>query len=201
MPSHNAKTLFDLNIESAEDLLALYDGIKSLGSRLDISWLLRASIVFAVSALDAYFHDKVKYRVGKVDLKHMPEPLAKFQIPLRELAKWESARRKRNVLRNWVTGHLSTRPLQRQEDISSALKLVGIDSVWAKIEPDTPKRDAMLEKMARIIRRRNQIAHEGDRESSRRSGKKLRGIKKPEVEDSIKFIKGLVKRIEKAFPR
>ncbi|MGH7989138.1 MAG: hypothetical protein ACREDS_02945, partial [Limisphaerales bacterium] len=72
MASHTAKSLFDLNIQSSDDLLKLYDGIEKLGTKLDISWLLRAVVIFSVSALDAYFHDKVKYRAGKFDLQDMP---------------------------------------------------------------------------------------------------------------------------------
>jgi len=63
MSKHNAKTLFEKNIQSAEELIRLHEGIEKLGTKLEISWLLRAVVVFSVSALDAYFHDKVKYRV------------------------------------------------------------------------------------------------------------------------------------------
>jgi RiboL-PSP-HEPN len=200
MPSHTAKSLFDLNIQSSTDLLKVYDGIEKLGTNLQISWLLRAVVVFSVSALDAYFHDKVKYRAGKFDLQDMPPALAKFEIPLGGLTKWEEAKRKGNVIRNWLTDHFSTIPLQRKDDIANALKMVGVDSVWATIEPDSPKRDAMLEEMREFIRRRNQIAHEGDRQSSRKSGKKLRGINRAFAQNTVDFSKELVRRIENAFP-
>jgi hypothetical protein len=200
MPTHTAKSLFDLNIQSSEDLIQLYDGIEKLGTKLEVSWLLRAAIVFSVSALDAYFHDKIKYRAGKFDLQDMPPALARFEVPLGDLTKWDGANRKGNVIRNWLAEHYSTIPLQRKDDITSALKMVGIESVWATIEPDSPKRDALFEKLKEFIRRRNQIAHEGDRESSRRSGKKLRSINRPLAQESVDFAKGLVKRIENAFP-
>src|SRR6266700_7429071 len=99
MPTHSAKTLFDLNIQSSEDLLKLYDGIEKLGTSLEISWLLRAVVVFSISALDAYFHDKVKYRAGQFALQDLPPRLAKFEIPLGDLSKWEEAERKGNVIR------------------------------------------------------------------------------------------------------
>lgn len=200
MPTHTAKSLFDLNIQSSEDLLRLHEGIQKLGTKLEISWLLRAVVVFSVSALDAYFHDKIKYRAGKFDLQDMPPALAKFQVSLSELTKWEEAKRKGNVIRNWLTEYYSTKPLQRKDDIADALKKVGIGEVWATIEPDSPKRDALLDDMANFIQRRNQIGHEGDRESSRRSGKKLRKIDRKYARRSVDFAKDLVQRIENAFP-
>jgi hypothetical protein len=196
---HSAKSLFDQNIESAESCLKLYDGIEKLSSSLNISWLLRAAIVFAISALDAYFHDKVRYRAGGFGLQDMPPPMAEFQIPLRELTTWEGADRKGNVLRNWIVEHYSTRPLQRREDIAKALKLVGIADLWATIEPNSPKREALFVELSKYVKRRNQIAHEGDREGSRRSGKKLRSISRAYADDCIRFVKDLVSRIETAF--
>jgi hypothetical protein len=91
MASHSAKSLFDQNINSATECLSLYDGVKALRASLEIEWILRAGIVFAVSALDTYFHDKLKYRIGQYDLANLPPALAKFEIPIRELTTWEDA--------------------------------------------------------------------------------------------------------------
>ena len=200
MPAHSAKSLFDLNMQSVDDCITLFDGIDKLGTKLEVTWLLRAAVVFSVSSLDAYFHDKVKYRAGKCDLKEMPPALAKFEIPVSELANWEDSKRKGNVLRNWLTDHFATRPLQRKDDIANALKLVGIENFWATIEPDSPKREQLVAGMQHVIKRRNQIAHEGDRESSRKSGKKLRSIDRKTASDAAGFVRQLVDRIEKAFP-
>jgi hypothetical protein len=127
---HTARWLFDLNIKSAKDSLALYDAIAKLDPKgVNIDWILRSAVVFAVSALDTYFHDKVKYRVGKFDLKKLPPALAKFEIPIKDLTSWETATRKGNVLRNWVVDYLSIRPLQSPNVISEALKLAGVDSL------------------------------------------------------------------------
>lgn len=200
MPTHSANSLFQLNVQSCEDLLKLYDGIANLGTKLEISWLLRAVVVFSVSALDAYFHDKVKYRAGRFGVNDMPPPLAKFCVPLGDLTKWDEAQRKGNVIRNWLVEYFSTRPLQRAEDIANALKLVGIESVWATIEPVSFKREALLEEMRSYMKRRNQIGHEGDRESSRKSGKKLRSIDRAYAAGCLNFMRSLVSKIETAFP-
>lgn len=200
MPAHTAKSLFDMNVQSSDDLLQLYDGIEKLGTKLNISWLLRAVVVFSVSALDAYFHDKIKYRAARFSPPKMPVELAKFEVPLGDLLKWETAKRKGNVIRNWLTEHFATRPLQRKEDIDKALKLVDIPPVWSTIEPIQTKQKAMIEEIRAMIRRRNQIAHEGDRGTSRKSGKRLRPINREQAERTLTFTKELVARIEKAFP-
>ena len=179
----------------------MFDGLSKLKVNVNLDWLLRASIVFAVSALDTYFHDKVKYKVGHFTLNDLPPQLAGFQIPIRELVTWDEAQRKGNVLRNWVTEHLSVRPLQSPTAIADALKLAGYESLWDRIEPNKAHKQALLEKFNSLIKRRNQISHEGDREQSRRSGKKLRPITRDAVEVSIKFVQDLVAKVETAFPK
>jgi hypothetical protein len=201
MTTHSAKSLFDQNIESAQECLDLFDGLEKLKVNVNLDWLLRAAIVFSVSALDTYFHDKVKYKVGQFSLDNLPPQLASFQIAVRELVTWDEAQRKGNVLRNWVTEHLSVRPLQSPSAIADAMKLAGYESLWDRIEPNREHKKALLEKFNSLIKRRNQISHEGDREQSRRSGKKLRPIPRDAVAISIDFVKDIVIKVETAFPK
>lgn len=200
MAVHSAKSLFDQNISSAKDCLRLYEGLSKLKIKMNLRWLLRAAVVFAVSALDTYFHDKVKYRVGRLSLNDLPPQLAKFEIPIRELTTWEEAQRKGNVLRNWVTDYLGVRPLQSPSAIADALKLAGIENLWDRIEPKNTHKIALLEQFNILMKRRNQISHEGDREQSRRSGKKLRPISRKAVNDWIGYVETLVSKVETAFP-
>jgi len=201
MPSHSAKSLFDKNIRSAKDCHALYHRVKKLDPvDVNIKWILRAAIVFTVSALDAYFHDKVKYRIGKIPLSDLPDTLMKFEITVSALLAWDKAKRKRNVLRNLVVANLSTKPLQSPKVIAETLKLVNIQSFWNRVEPDKIKQKDLLHHFNEIIHRRNKISHEGDRLTSRRSGKKLRAISPIYVLRTIKFAVDLVDKVEKVFP-
>jgi hypothetical protein len=200
VPSHTPKSLFELNIQSAKDCLRLYEGLAKLKVKTNVKWLLRAAVVFAVSALDTYFHDKVKYRVGRFSMNDLPVQLAKFEIPISDLTIWDDAQRKGNVLRNWVTDYLSVRPLQSPQAIVDALKLAGIDNLWDRIAPNKDTRRAMLDEFSALIKRRNQISHEGDRQQSRRSGKKLRSIHRKPVKAWIAYVEDLVAKVEAAFP-
>ena len=167
---------------------------------MNIKWLLRAAVVFALSALDTYFHDKIKYRVGRFSLNDLPVQLANFEIPIRDLTTWDDALRKGNVLRNWVTDHLSVRPLQSPSAIADALKLAGIESLWDRIAPNAAHRRKLLDDFNELVKRRNQISHEGDRQQSRRSGKKLRPIHRKTVKAWIQYVEDLVAKVEAAFP-
>lgn len=201
MPTHSAKSLFDQNIKSAKECLKLYRGVRALHTTLKITWVLRAGIVFVVSALDRYFHDKVKYRVGRYGLDELPPALARFEIPLSDLARWASAERPGNVLRNWVTDGLAKRPLQNREAIAEALKLAGITDLWPSVERDEVQRKKLLDDLAKLVKRRNQIAHEGDMATSRASGKRLRPISEEDLENAIAFVSDLIEKVEGAFPR
>jgi hypothetical protein len=95
---------------------------------------------------------------------------------------------------------LAVRPLQSPTAIAEALKLAGIESVWDRIEPNKSHRDKLLVDFNNLVRRRNQISHEGDRQQSRRSGKRLRPIKRKVVADWIDYVEDLVAKVEVAFP-
>jgi hypothetical protein len=200
MGQHTAKSLFDLNIQGAEECLKIYDGACTLGSSLDLEWLLRSAVVLAVSAMDAYFHDKVRYRAGKFSVDALPQQFASLQIPLTELQRWEAAKRKGNPLRHWAVEHLAPRPLQNPDAIAGALKLVGMTDYWNRIEPNNRDREALLDQLNNLVKRRHQIAHEGDRLQSRRSGKRVRRITLAYAADAIDFIKALVDKTEYRFP-
>jgi hypothetical protein len=197
---NTAKSLFDLNIQGAEECLKIYDGASSLGSALHLDWLLRSAVVLAVSAIDAYFHDIVRYRAGKFSLDALPKQFANLEIPLGQLNRWEASKRKGNVLRLWAVEHLAARPLQKADAIAAALKLVGIQDYWNNIEPDNSDPEALRKRLDGYVERRHRIAHEGDRLQSRRSGKRLRAITRGYAVETIDFIRDLVDKTEERFP-
>lgn len=201
MNRHTAKSLFDLNIQGAEQCVKIYDGVSTLNSNLDLDWLLRSAIVLAVSAMDAYFHDRIRYRAGRFTIDTLPKQLASLKIPLSEIAKWDEATRKGNVVRRWAVQHLETKSLQSPNAIVEALKLIGISNFWNTVEPDSSARDALKTRLNNLVKRRNQIAHEGDRLRSRSSGKALRPITHDYAVQAIEFVKELVQKTEDSLPR
>ena len=90
MPTHSAKSLFDKNIQSAKECLQIYDALAKLKPKqVNPKWVLRAAVVFTVSAVDTYFHDKIRYRVGKFSLENLPVALGSFSIKVKNLTEWE----------------------------------------------------------------------------------------------------------------
>lgn len=90
--------------------------------------------------------------------------------------------------------------MQSPNIIADALKYAGFEALWDRIEPDPQNKETLIKELNELIKRRNQISHEGDRMTSRRSGKQLREIKRDQVNDWIKFSERLVQKIEEAFP-
>jgi HEPN superfamily RiboL-PSP-like protein len=195
-PKHSALSLFKMNMASVGDSISLYEGIEKLKVGLDTTWLIRGAVVFLVSALDTYFHDRIKYGISKVKADGMPDALLRHRITIGDLEDWEVSRRKGNVIRNWIADYLSTVPLQSPDRIAEYMRYVGVESLWNQVEPDNVKRRKLLEQLNDLIKRRNQIAHEGDRLSGRSTGKKLRSISLPEVQAWVTFVEHLVRTID-----
>lgn len=130
----------------------------------------------------------------------LPKQLAVLKIPLSEVGRWDNAKRKGNVLRHWVEEHLAVVPLQSPGAIAEALKLVDIQDYWNTIEPVNSVRYALLDRLNKLVKRRNQIAHEGDRLQYRSSSKALRPIKHDHAVEAIEFVKELVQKTEDGFP-
>lgn len=203
MATYTAKKLFDQNIESAKNCAKLYTAIEQLNPvGVDVTWVLRAALVFAISSLDAYFHDKIRYRGASYKIDELPNKLAEFPIKLQDVSEWKKyTTRPGNFIRNVLVRHYSVRPLQKRSDIEDALKLVGINSLWNTIEPNSIMREMALTRLNELIQRRNHISHEGDRIHTRKGGKKLRSITPVDVDFAIKLVTAFVLRIEHHFPK
>lgn len=203
MATYTAKKLFDQNIESAKNCATLYTAIAQLNpGGVDVTWVLRAALVFSVSSLDAYFHDKIRYRGASFKIDQLPNRLAEFSIKLQDVSEWKKfTSRPGNFIRNVLVRHYAVRPLQKRSDIEEALKLVGISSLWNTIEPNAAMREMALTRLSDLVQRRNHISHEGDRIHTRKGGKRLRAISPADVDFAIKLVTAFVVRIEHHFPK
>ncbi|NEP55096.1 MAG: hypothetical protein F6K65_42460, partial [Moorea sp. SIO3C2] len=76
---------FHISIRRVRDLIAVHNSVKAQStSALDLSDILRATLVLSISALDYYIHDVVRldmlaiYRVTRSE----PPAFSRFQISL-----------------------------------------------------------------------------------------------------------------------
>lgn len=147
----------------------------------DLLWLPRSAVVACLSALDSYVHAVLYDRVPVI-LRHadVPEPLAKslssiipiknaghFQDALPVLRATDSLSELSNQLRENTLSFLS---YQSPEKIIAGYEMIGHPNIFDEVAALWPgprtSSDDIRRYLANYVRRRNQIAHEGDLEES-----------------------------------
>jgi hypothetical protein len=191
----NAKGAFDRVIARTASLLDLYDFARRSGKQhRECAMALRACVVLSVGAVDMYFHEKLSENIvraakrpigehmGSVPSRRiMPKRLRSFQIPLLdarravEHAQRSSTGKKTrpfNMIRDAIDAELYRRPIQSVDDIGWSLSLIGVEDFWGRVAKrmSIPK-GRLTAVWANIVRRRNQISHQGDMPKGKRRGK------------------------------
>lgn len=189
--------MFRRNRKRILDLRAVYDywvgQAPLLQSQLDE--VLRAELVQIVSAFDTFIHDCV--RIGIVSkfvssgilsnsLKEYPIPFKDFEA----INALPNMNDKALYLDGVIKKVNSKDSYQSPKSIESALGLIGVTNIWTKVAPNMKMsaKDVKLE-LGNIVNRRNKIAHESDLNPL---GVSLNPITKPDVDNVISFIYGLV---------
>jgi len=160
--------------------------------------LLRASLVMAVSAMDAYFHAKIIQHVVEHSRKKEPSnKLLNERILVKYFIEGRKKTRTNVALRAAVEQNLSYQSLQQPDPIREALGLIGISDFWTRVAQRLGKEQRDLHKeLSRIVKRRNQIAHEGDLSQSKKARNKSRTISHKEVERDIALIEEIIEIAE-----
>ena len=164
--------------KGADSILILRESLGIDRSRFThdyTSELLRAAIVASVSAVDRYFHDIVVYHCWGLISRpedQIPKQLLKISIPILAAKKAVEKGRSNNKSR---PGHIVKKAIQEQlhrtftfqnpDDIVKAAQMLAITDFWGRIAnemPDSQSKDAIIQRLKEIGRRRNQIVHEAD---------------------------------------
>ncbi len=156
--------------------------------------LYRAALVLAVSAMDAYYHAKVlHYIIAESKKKSASKSLLNTKITVEDFVRGNTMKRRNAALRSAMERHLSYESFQAPEKIKNALNLIGVEDFWTKVarKMNLQKKE-VTRKIEGIVKRRNQVAHEGDVSQSMRARNKDREIKPNFVRDSLDFLKILV---------
>ncbi len=136
--------------------------------------LRRMAIVMGVAALDTYMHRLVVHRV--YEHKKLPNGIANLRMSFEhalEQADESNAvaraapkkTRPRVALKRALRERLLRDSFQSFDSVSNALGMAGLKKQWQPIGANmTPVQttDQIKERLNGIVRRRNQIAHEGD---------------------------------------
>ncbi len=191
---------FRISITRVRDLIAVHNSLKAQDSVLDLSDMLRAALVLAVSALDYYIHEVVRIGMLEIHRGQRPEPPAfsQFQISL------GSARVGINAGENidsWLEDEIrqrhSYKSFQNPDNIAKAIHLICDKKLWEEvsISMGRPAKDPHIKQQLNlIIDRRNKIAHEADIDPSYPIGNRW-PIDEQSVNDAIEFLEKVVESI------
>ena len=195
----SAIDLFRISIARVRDLIAVHKSLKAQASSvLDLSDMLRAALVLAVSALDYYIHEVVRIGMLEIHRGQRPEPPAfsRFQISL------GSARVGINAGQNidsWLEDEIrqrhSYKSFQQPEAIADAIRLISEKKLWEEVSTNmgSPAR-SIKQQLSLIVDRRNKIAHEADIDPTLSIGDRW-PIDELLVNEAVDFIEQLVESI------
>jgi len=185
-------------IDGRDALIVLRDGCELTPADFKseaMGDLLRAALVMAVSAMDAYFHAKIVRWV----VTHSRNPsshLLKQKITVEDFLSALQRTKKLTALQSAIKRTLSYQSLQDPDKIAEALRLIGVSDFWDRIAKDGEDKTELRTRLKQIVGRRHQIAHEGDLSQSKKARNRSRPICQKEVVDAVDFISEVVTRAE-----
>jgi len=168
------------------------------------------AIVMAVAALDTYLHRRVHESTAPG--KHLPAPLSNIRLnfgDMAELANASLAARRQNPpvkdrpwvrVRNVLNDRLLKITFQSASEVADALAMIGISQGWKKIATELFVTDSgpIQEELNRIVRRRNQVVHEGDfKQLYRPHSLRRNQISHDEAETAIVWVELLINAMDK----
>ena len=197
----SAIDLFRISIARVRDLIAVHNSLKAQTSNvLDLSDMLRAALVLAVSALDYYIHEVV--RIGMLEIhcgqRLEPPAFSGFQISL------GNARAGINAGQNidsWLEDEIrqrhSYKSFQQPNAIADAVRLICDKKLWEQVSINmgSPAKD-IKQQLSLIVDRRNKIAHEADIDPSYPIGDRW-PIDELLVDEAVDFLEQVVESIHK----
>jgi len=197
----SAIDLFRISIARVRELIAVHNSLKAQASSVvDLSDMLRAALVLAVSALDYYIHEVV--RIGMLEIHRgqrlEPPAFSGFQISL------GNARAGINAGQNidsWLEDEIrqrhSYKSFQQPNAIADAVRLICDKKLWEEVSINmgSPAKD-IKQQLSRIVDRRNKIAHEADIDPAYSIGDRW-AIDELLVNEAVDFIEQVVESIHK----
>lgn len=188
----------DARVDSNEAVIVIRSGASLAAadfSAEEMKDLLRGALVMAVSAMDAYFHRKIKCYVARLAKKgdDAPGALRACEITLVDFASAIESERPWGKFGAVVGRKLGYQSLQSPAKIETGLQLLGVKSFWKEVGKKlNVEPDALKFQLDGIVKRRNEIAHEGDVSTARKTLGRTRDISPQFVQESIDLIESIV---------
>ena len=167
LPIHNR---FAANIGRARDLRALFMNLKaSAPGALDLTDILRAAIVSAVSALDAFIHEITRFGMLEIFQNFRPrtDAFGRFPISMDNVLMVVANPGSTQWLEDEIRRQHSWLTFQQPDKVADAIRVFCGKELWKEvgIQLGIDAKSAK-NRLALIVDRRNKIAHEADMDPS-----------------------------------
>lgn len=184
---------FRRNIERVRHLAMLYTTLRGMTTAaVDLSDLLRAQLVLAVSALDQLVHDCA--RTGMLEVyagqRSPTDAYRRFRVPMSAAAQGLAAPHVADWFDAAIRDAHGWLAFQQPDKIADAIRLYSSVVLWDALAAQLGMQTADIKlRLQAIIDRRNKIAHEADLDPT------LPGttwpINETLVDDAVSFIEAL----------
>jgi hypothetical protein len=157
---------FRANIDRIRNLGAIHRALKAQTTEvIDLSDILRAELVMAVSALDHYIHEIV--RIGMLEIYHgnraKTAAFLRFSISLDSALQGITTPTSDDWLDNEIRVRHGWQSFQQADKVADAIRLISDVSLWEEIANQLGRNSQDVKRQLNlIVGRRNQIAHEAD---------------------------------------
>ncbi len=190
--------LFRGNLSRVLDLGALHDALRTqVTEGLDLSDILRAELVFAVSCLDHYVHEVT--HVGMLETyagrRQPSQAYSRFQVSIGGVSRAFDDLENDDWFDDEIRRRHQWQTFEHPDKIAEAIRLVSDIALWdavatrLNVPPDDIKNQLRL-----IVDRRNKIAHEADLDPIYPGNRWP--IDSKQVGDSVQFIQRVVEAID-----
>jgi hypothetical protein len=157
---------FRTNLQRVRNLGGIYSVLSAqTTSAIDLSDILRAELVMAVSALDYYVHELIRIGMLEVYRGIRPETAAfrRFQISLESVRQAVATPANEDWLNNEIRLRHGWRSFQHADPIADAIRLVSDVKLWEEVADRLSRTPQdVKQQLNLIVDRRNKITHEAD---------------------------------------
>jgi len=197
---------FDSTVKRARALIKAHVKLRGTGPgkrpRFH-SELLRAALVTAVAAMDAYFHDKILQNISRTIKRtgpNFPEDLVSLlsenqnkEEVVRAFLKISMEKRPLSHVNTKAARNLSERTYQDPGKIERGLRIIGVNNFWDATSNalNTTPRD-LKRKILAYVKRQHSIVHAGDLWKAKKHRHKVRAITPEFATDCIDDIEEFV---------
>jgi hypothetical protein len=167
---------------------------KKLIDHFDPSDLCRAAVVLSIAAMDAYFTDIFierfnPYLRNKGATNNLVEILSKAGLNTKVALELLSMQRPLRRIRSLLEAYLDRHTMQRTAVIDELFKAYSITNLSAHAQK-IKGRKTLIRSIEILVDRRNQIAHEGDMNSHKKTNAICSIETQRRIKDVVLFVSG-----------